>query len=297
MIKRVFTLTLSLFLMYNSYSCDVCGGFSSGFTMLNSFKKNSLQLGYKNARYYGTSSSLEYDTKDVFQLYNLELNYRLKSKIILNVTAPILFKKRHTNGNVKTKNGLGDIKLIGKYVFVNKTTKNKTNTYLEIGTGIKLKNGNYDNNIIDEDLPKSFNIGNGSIGIPVTSRFIVSKKGKGLMAIANYQYNRPTYTGHSFGNGANISLSTFKEIEVEKSKKTFIPQLSAVYDYLGKDSYPNNKKDNLSGGKVFYLTPGLNLKTKSLMVGSAIQLPIIQKFNNENLETKAQLNLQVSYLF
>ena len=294
--KRIITLILTFFVLnYHSYSCDVCGGFTSGFSMLNSFKKNSTQVGYRHVR-YNASSRLGYNTKDVFQLINFELNYRIRPRIIFNFTAPYLIKNRYANGDVLTKEGLGDIALVTKYVIVSDEMENKNNIYLEIGSGLKLRTGQYKNNIIDENLPKSFNLGNGSLGIPFNSRFIYTSKGKGIIARLNYQHNFETFAGHTFGGNYNGSFSFFNEIELKKSK-TLIPQLSMIVEGQNKDQFPNDKRDNSSGGMIGFLSPGINLKTKSCLMGAAVQIPIKQQFNNKTLATKTQLNMQVSYLF
>lgn len=294
MMKTVTCLILMTFGYILGYSCDVCGGFNSSYSLLNTSKKNSIQLQYLHSRYQNSSSDNNGNT-DNFQVYSLLGRFKIIPKLYLTGSIPYTKKKRsYESSSTQELQGLGDIVIQGSYVFIQKSTKRENKLFLEGGLGVKLKNGSYENSIIDKNLPKSYNLGNGSLGIPLNMRFIYSKKKKGLAARATYQWNDETFTGHKFGNTLGLSAFYFQEFAISKTQ--IIPQIALVYDRIEMDHYPNNSKNEKSGGSISYFAPGAQIKKNNFLIGLGTQLPLKQNFNNTNIRAKAQFNLQLTYL-
>lgn len=166
---RLFSLVVSCFLILfsfeNVHACDVCGVSSSnmGIGLWSGYNNNYLSVSYWNYR-FKTKPAYGNSITDKFHQLDVTFRYAFGKKIRFMASLPIKQNTRILGSEQATINrrGISDVKLVGFYSWMNKPINDDSAFYSEVGLGLSLPSGQFDQEIHEANLPLNFNLGNGS---------------------------------------------------------------------------------------------------------------------------------------
>ena len=146
------------------YACDVCGCSISnnGTGILSAYQYNTFGI-----RWYNTTfrQAPEFgNTRDVFQTAEVFFQFHPIERLRLSAFQAIKWHQRFGYTEVEDASlfGLGDTRFMANYAVIEQLRIIGASTlYWELGSGIKLPTGKYDDQIHRKDLPENFNLGNG----------------------------------------------------------------------------------------------------------------------------------------
>jgi hypothetical protein len=303
--KNKLLTVLILIVAFNySSACDICGcGVGSNYIgILPDFSNkiigvryryNSLQthLGSGGAITHLTTNE-KYHTIEVWGGWNITPNIRVMASV------PYAFNQRENQGVSPSKNGLGDVSANGFYQVVNsRTTINKSKLLVQslwVGGGIKLPTGEY--NPADKQLNSQstnlFQLGTASIDFTLNAMYDIRLQDVGLNTVVGYKINTANKYDYSYGNKLNISSQVYYKIKVAK-KITIAPNAGLAYEN-GKKDIDNKFSVDVSGGKLFLGTVGIETVFKKITIGGNFQTPFSQNLANGFVKAKERVMLHVA---
>jgi len=198
----------------------------------------------------------------------------------------------------RSSNGLGDIRLFGRYIF---RQENKAGSTFRLAAfaGAKLPSGKNDQTDNLGTLPPSAQTGTGSWdvfgGVVFTRQTL------------NYQFD--SQLSYRLNNKANdFELGDKLQLDGSLQKRVWPRELSSgvpgfLYAVLEANSIYQGKNkrngdiDNNSGGTRLFVSPGIQYVTRRWIIESSIQLPLLQNLNGTALEGKyiAQAGVRVNF--
>ncbi|MES2587449.1 MAG: hypothetical protein V4622_00630 [Bacteroidota bacterium] len=294
--KYLLWIAVFLFSVY-SYSCDICGGATSSFSLglLPNSKHHIIGLRYisktfesRDLHTYKIHSSENFTSSEIFARFKLSNKFQLLSSI------PYIYNVRKTNLEKQTIKGLGDINLLSNYVFVDNAdslTKKVKHTGT-IGLGVKLPTGTY--NILGftelNMLP-----GTGSFDYLANVNYSLQYRSVGLQNETSFSYKTENKYLYRFGNNFSSSQIFFYRWVLNQNLK-IIPQIGLNYSHNWKD-IKNRKKseDTFNGGDILNAQMNLFISYKNWGFSSQIYLPIYQNLNQGYVTQKSTFRLSINY--
>jgi len=195
-------------------------------------------------------------------------------------------------------NGIGDIRIIGKYTGF---SADKTSGII---AGIKLPTGSTNATFSDGGaLDRSLQIGTGSTDL-ILGGFLtgtVNEYGWFAQGAVQHAVATKTIDGADYRPGDAYSLNT--GIRYAKFGAKFTPMLQLNYIHRQADSgagatYDVNTNSPLTGGTLVYLAPGASIRAGGgTSVYGFVQLPVYQNVVGLQLSPRYTLTLGVSHSF
>ena len=253
MAKYIMALTILLSVATEGVACDACGCSISGhgIGLLTNFRTNVAGVRYFNTPFQ-TAPTFG-STNDRFHLLEAFVRYQVNPRIKLTVTQPYRLNYRHDkDAETLHTNGISDTRLMGSYAFVDERMGAGSRLYWELGAGVKLPVGKYDNDLHKQDLPDNFNIGNGSWGYLFQSGLVFSANRFGVSFNAATQLNGKTSSGYRFGSQFSGSMLFFAEKTLGE-KGRIVPLAGLSGELVSKDQHANGNEAHGTGGKGFLL--------------------------------------------
>jgi len=197
----------------------------------------------------------------------------------------------YSNYASSSDNGVGDIRIIGKY------TGLSTDKTTGIIAGIKLPSGSTDATFNDGITPldRSLQIGTGSTDLILGGCVTGYVDDFGWFALGTVQHavSTKTIAGEDYRPGDAYSLNT--GIRHAKFGASFTPMLQLNYIHRSPDDVAGTPLD---GGTLVYLAPGASLRVGGgTSVYAFAQFPVYQYVNGLQLSPRYVLTLGVSHTF
>lgn len=194
-----YAIVLTILLLHGSnvIGCDACGCSISGqgIGLMTNYRTNLAGVRYYNIPFHA-APSLGKATNDVFHVQETFMRYELTEKFKVSFAQPYRINVRKgASENNMSLNDFGNASLTAHFAAIDKWGGKSTKLYWEVGAGVKLPTGKYDEKLEDEDLPDNFNIGNGSWGGLLQTSLVISKNQFGINWTANGQLNGETSAG------------------------------------------------------------------------------------------------------
>jgi hypothetical protein len=283
----------------NSFACDACGSTASnmGIGLLTNYKSNFIRIGMFNTR-FSTTPEHEYNVSDQFSQIELAVRYAAggSKRIKLMAHLPYGFNRREADGVNSTITGFSDTRLIANYSLINSIDIGEDKyLYLELGGGLSLPTGKYDNAIHDKNLPLNFNIGRGALGYIFQLNSVFTFGQNGILLNQNFQSYRPTSNGYKFGNQYNSQLNLFRTFEL--NFVDLIPNIGIGFEKVSQDEFKSGNSETESGGDGVYCSLALNVKTEQWITGISIASPIKHNYSNGTIDAKSRLACHFTYIF
>ncbi|EDM37842.1 hypothetical protein PBAL39_15494 [Pedobacter sp. BAL39] len=279
--KTILTLLLILFTLTATKACDICGcGVGSYYLgILPEYNKRFIGLRYQHKTLlthlgpFGERTPLTahetYQSAEIWGGWNMGSRFRVLAFV------PYNFNERTSQDASGTKNGLGDIALMGYYkLFDHNGTLGERLLVqsLWIGGGIKLPTGKYEpsERLAVQESPNNFQLGTASTDFTINAAYDIRWNDLGLNANVNYKINTENTYQYRYGNKFTSNVLVYHKFRVA-NRLTVAPNIGVLYETADKD-VENKKYDvAVSGGYSLSAVAGLEVSMKGLSFGANYQ--------------------------
>lgn len=293
--------TISSTLMEFDDFCDVCGcsgnGGSMGFgTGLNN---NFIGLRYIGQRYRsrdGIFSNSPWIDEN-FNTVQLWTQIPVGRRLIINAVMPYQFHSREFADDTEQHiNGLGDATVLGFYQILKQTPDTiisiKPQHTLQLGGGVKMPTGRFEEENLEGSVNPSFQLGTGSWDYVLGANYGVSHRNWGLSAMVNYTIKTKNDKEYRFGNQFNYALNFYKTYYLG-ANFALTPQVG-----MGGEYFEKNKEFGFevhdTGGNALFGRLGVEVNYRQYALGLSSMLPVAQDLNNGKVEVKSRFSVYLN---
>lgn len=208
----------------------------------------------------------------------ISARYQVSPRWKLALQQPYRWNVRQLPNETETLQGLADTRLTGSFaVLDNFTVGHNTMVYWELGAGVKLPTGKYDQSIYYRDLPGNLNLGMGNMGYLFLTNAVFYRNKYGLSMNAAFQYNGESRDGYQFGDQFTAGLTIFREFTFREKWK-LVPFAGASMEKFGKNYLPSGNFAEGSGGEGWLALLGGNVRFDNLQLGLSASRPFHQNY-------------------
>lgn len=283
--KKIFLTTTFIFLSILTFSCPICGcgGTNTYFGLFPNFRNGFMGVRYNYAHYHtrlfsdpAQFSINDYNTMELWGGANIGRRWQVMAFI------PYYLNKQTDDDGTSTKNGIGDVTIIGQYKVFTKTSLSNNHAMVQqqlwLGGGVKLATGTFNPDVVNNDITVAdvnAQLGTGSTDFILTSMYNIKINDFGFNASANYKINASNNEGYKFGNKFSSNLIAFYQVNL--NKKIIVPNAGIGYENVGKNSM---QKAGVPFTKSSLATAlaGVEISFPRLSIGLNAQMPLKQNF-------------------
>lgn len=257
-------------------TCDLCGCYIG----IDGQDRNQIGIRYRIREFKG---SHEYDgiaadvspVREHFNTLELYGTYIISPKILVSFSLP------YSVNSVETGNfsGFGDLLITTKYLVMGKRGLQPASQYkdrLFLGGGFKIPTGRYNISSAGADVEPHFQTGTGSFDFILLGTYIARVRRFGFNSDVVYKINTQNSNSYRFANRFNFSTTLLYIFPVNLTS-AFTPNAGVYFELANPDKI-NNADDNGSGGKILFITGGLNFNSKYISLSLDYQKPVYQNF-------------------
>ena len=277
--------------------CDACGcsasGGSMGFSsMLNN---NFVGLRYLNQSYTSRDGIFANSpwVDENFNTIQIWTKIPVTKKIQISALIPYHFHNRERAATLESIQGLGDVSVMGMYS-VYETQKEGTVFVhkLQLGAGVKLPIGKFDEANTTGNINQSFQVGTGSWDYLLLSEYVIKKKNIGLSTQLNYTLKTENQKQYQFGDQFNYSSTLFYLFDLPAIK--LVPQLGLAGEIYAANKQHGEKLPDTSGD-VLFSKFGVEAGKGDFSIGINAMLPINQHLSNSKIEANYRWSVNLNY--
>lgn len=286
--------------------CDLCGcgtnGSALGFGDLAT--TNFVGARYTMQKFESRNgifkdSPISNETVNNYQVWG---RFPISKTVYTSVIVPYQDLKREFKGATEKVNGIGDISAMGWYkiMFYKKQdsvnfnmTKMPSGHSINIGAGVKLPTGRFEQQLIDRVNP-GFQVGTGSLDYNLALQYNYLGNKVGANVSASYYIKTENKNEYRFGNQLGLALKTFYNQNLKNNDMAIRPYLGASYDKFNAiEQYQEELKD--TDGYLFNGSVGTEYGYLKMVVGVNYTLPISQELFGGNVQSKNQFSVYLNY--
>lgn len=307
--KRILLLTVFIIsIPVLCISCDICGsGPGNNYIgILPEFQKHIVGIRYRNnsiKTHLGIDGiTTPLTTNEQYHITEFWAGWNITEKVRLMATMPYSFNSKENQGVKETKNGIGDVSILGFYQLLNNrktiiNKKGKSNLLVQslwIGGGTKLATGKY----IASDKSEAnqsanlFQLGSGSYDFNLNVMYDIRLQDAGINVSGNYKINTANKYDYQYGNKLNVNSQIYYKFRT-KNKRMIAPNIGVQYEKSQQD-WDENIKVFASGGDAILGTVGLETGFKKYAVGANYQTPLSQNLGNGIVKSKNRFMIHFS---
>ena len=277
--------------------CDACGCAASGGSMGFSALMNPNFIGVRY--FYQSYSSRDgiFDNspwiKEHFNTLQIWSKIPVTQRLQVAVLLPYQFHNREKITGVEAIKGLGDITVTGLYTAY-QTHKDSTILVhkLQLGGGIKMPTGAFNESNNAGNINQSFQVGTGSWDFLLVTEYILKKGNLGMHTMGNYIFKTENRKQYQFGNQFNYGTTFFYLFNTTALQ--LIPQIG-----IAGEVYQTNKQYGMmlpnTAGSVLFSKMGFELGKGSFSLGANAMLPIQQHLANAKMEANYRWSIHLNY--
>lgn len=279
--KIMMALVLVMISITATRACDICGcGVGSYYLgILPEYNKRFIGLRYQHKTLrthlgpFGERTPLTSD--ETYQSMELWGGWNIGSRFRILAFVPYNFNERESQTGNGTKNGLGDIALMGYYKLLdNKGTFGDRLLVqsLWVGGGIKVPTGKYEpsERLAVSESPNNFQLGTASTDFTLNAAYDIRYNDLGLNANVNYKINTENKYAYRYGNKFTGNILMYYKIRVANAV-TLAPNAGVLYETAQKDVENKKYEVAVSGGYSLSAVGGLEVSLKGLSLGANYQ--------------------------
>lgn len=303
--KYILMLFLATTLPIITIACDICGcGVGNSYIgILPDFHKHIFGLRYRYnsmLTHVGVNGSTTYlTTKETYNTIEAWGGWNIGKTFRIMASIPYSFNERTNQGVANSKNGIGDITLLGYYQLLNNRHTIFTHKLLVqslwIGGGIKLATGEY--NPLDKstanDNANVFQLGTGSYDLNIGAMYDMRLQDIGINLSANYKITTANKYDYQYSNKFNINTQAYYKFRI-KSKLTIAPNAGVQYERANKD-LDKDFKVTSSGGNLLLATTGIEMVSGKIAIGANMQIPFSRNLANGIVKANNRIMLHVAF--
>ena len=314
--KKIILLVLSTVALFanipQSAACDVCGCGVGSYYMgiLPDFNKRFIGLRYQQNRlqtHLGSngirtpnSTNETYRTMELWGAWNFGERWRVMAIV------PYSFNERTIgNGNTETgsKNGLGDVVVMGHYKLLDDVRTTSSNKLLMqslwIGAGIKTPTGEYDTSeqsSAEMGAPNNFQLGTASTDFMINAAYDIRLMDAGINVNETYKINTENKHEYRYANKFTVNALAYYKFNIQ-NKVRISPNAGVLYETQPKDVLYNRFDVAQSGGHSTMGIAGIEVNVGRLSIGGNFQTPISQNLADGRIKAENRFMTHVSFSF
>ena len=279
--KRTSLFILFVIFSISSFACSICGcgGSNIYFGLLPDFDQRFISLRYHHSQFHtqlaGDPSQFStnyYNSVEV--LGGFTLSPRIKTLVFV----PFHFNKQVDDDGKTTKNGVGDISLIGQYLLLRSKPGNRVQQQLWVGGGIKAPTGVFNTDPHDSTTTIAdinAQLGTGSIDYLLNASYTLSIGSAGINTSAAYKINSRNKDDYKYGNKFNANCIAFYQVPV--GRQILSPNIGIGYESIARNVLEGSKVQ-YTGSHVTTALAGVEYTMRKIGFGLNAQLPVEQNF-------------------
>ncbi|MEJ8800812.1 hypothetical protein [Pontibacter sp. H249] len=298
--KKLILLAIALLsINISSYACDKgCTMGGSYFGILPQFHKNFAGLRYSTRAYTITSTHGDHTviTDERFATTELWGRFVPVKNVQVFAFVPYLNNEQSSeHGTIKT-NGFGDATLMANYNLLNTgdSLRHTLKHSLQLGGGIKLATGAFQQSQHEKVLPINMQPGTGSTDYLVNGIYTIRYKQLGLSNDVTYRSNSENKDGYKFGDRISASSNLFYWQNVKSI--ALLPSAGIYYEHAKGDEI-NGVANAQKGGESYFGNVGLSTYIRNVAVSGTLQLPISSTEEYHATKGNTRSMVSVTYMF
>lgn len=265
----------------SSFACDICGcGVGSYYLgILPEFNKRFIGLRYQHKTLQTHLGPLGQRTPitadETYQSTELWGGWNIGSRFRVLAFVPYNFNKRESQTGDGTKNGLGDIALMGYFKLLDHSGTLGERLLVQsiwLGGGVKVPTGKYEpsERLAVQESPNNFQLGTASTDFTLNAAYDIRYNDLGLNTNVNYKINTENKYNYRYGNKLTANMLAYYKFRLA-NVVTVAPNAGVLYETAEKD-VENNKYDvEVSGGYSLSAVAGVEVAMKGLAFGANYQ--------------------------
>ena len=292
---------------FSAIACDICGcGVGSYYIgILPEYNKRFLGLRYQYKTlqtHLGPQGQITPITaNETYQSMEVWGGWNIGSKFRVLAFVPYNFNKRSTQDNTGTKQGLGDIAVMGYYNLFNHSGTLGEKLLVQslwIGAGIKMPTGKYEptERLAISESPNNFQLGTASTDFTINAAYDVRLNDLGINANLNYKINTENKFQYRYGNKFTANLLVYYKFRIANTV-TVAPNAGMLYETAEKDIESKKYSVDVSGGYSLSAVAGVEVAMKGLSFGANYQNVRAQDLAGGRAYAGNRLMLHVSLPF
>ena len=277
--------------------CDACGCSSSGGSMgfASMINNNFVGIRHLNQLYQSKNplyiDALWYDEK--YNTTQVWARIPVFKNIQITTLIPYHFHQRNTETSSQEISGIGDITLLAFYqIFTTKNDSLALKNTIQLGVGIKIPSGKFDQANNTGSINQSYQLGTGSWDYPIALEHILKYKKFGINNSMNYIVKTANKKSYQYGNQLNYG-STFFYL-FEKNDHTIAPQIGFAGEVYDENTQHKQSLKNTKGDIVFGRI-GLEMGKNKFSLGLSYMMPLQQNLASGNLEAVHRWSVNFNY--
>jgi hypothetical protein len=279
------------------FDCDACGCSASGGSMGFSSMLNSNFVGI---RYFNQS----YSSRDGifanspwidenFNTTQIWTKIPVTEKVQIAALIPYHFHNRELTNGTENIRGVGDITLMATYaVYLTKKDSTVFTHNIQIGAGIKMPTGKYEEANNSGTVNQSFQLGTGSWDYLFLTEYMIKKKNLGLNSMLNYNIKTVNSKKYQFGNQLNYGSTLFYLLDLKTVQ--LVPQVGFAGEVYETNKQYGEKVLN-TAGDILFSKFGLEVGKDKFSVGINAMIPINQNLSSGNMEANYRWSINMNY--
>lgn len=288
-------------------ACDICGcGVGSYYLgILPEYNKRFIGLRYQHktlmthlgptGQRTPLTSDETYQSMEVWGGWNFGKKFRLLAFI------PYNFNNRIAQTGDGSKNGLGDIALMGYYNLFSKggmVGSKMLAQSLWVGAGVKAPTGKYEpgERLLVSESPNNFQLGTASTDLTINAAYDIRLMDLGLNINANYKINTNNKYDYRYGNKLTTNALLYYKFRFFK-KLSVGPNAGVLYETSQQDVENNKYTVDVSGGHALSLIGGLEANYGRFSAGANYQDVVSQHLANNRVRAGNRLMVYCSVAF
>ncbi len=284
--------------------CDTCGCGSSGGSMGYGTGLNNNFIGVRYIRQqYRSRDGIFNDSPWIQENFNTIQawgNFPVSDRILINTIVPFQFHNRVLPDNTEENiSGLGDMSVLVFYnvlkIKPDSIVSIKVEHYLQIGGGIKLPTGAYDQENNEGSINPSFQLGNGSLDYILGLNYGFSYRNWGVSTMLNYAIKTENKDNYHFGDQFNYGVNAYKTYYLSNTVAV-TPIVGLAGEFYGENKEFNSPVANTKGD-IFLGKLSLETSYNNYSLGLVSMLPISQNLNSNKVELKNRTSIYLNINF
>lgn len=280
------------------FACDICGC-TSGSNYTGAYP--GLHKNYAGIRYSEVSFISEHPSDGALgkdEMHRIESWSRvyINPNIQITLVVPYLYNQRIEVDKYFHSQGLGDLSLLANFVLLGSSdlTGQSFKQFSSVGFGCKLPTGN-DRMIQNKStLPKSMQLGSGSVDYILSFQHLLSYKMTGVSIESSYKYNTSSQQVYQIGNTFLIGSKLFTQIQSKIGR--MVPALGVFYEHRPSDLEKGLQVD-YTGSKVSLFHAEWSFFMPRISFHVIGQRPIYQSISQGYTTRGMSGMFQINYLF
>lgn len=279
--KIIIAFVLVMTSLTAARACDICGcGVGSYYLgILPEYNKRFIGLRYQHKTLkthldpFGERSPLTAD--ETYQSAELWGGWNFGTKFRVLAFVPYNFNERKSQEGNGTKNGLGDIALMGYYKLLDHSGMLGERLLIQsfwMGGGIKAPTGKYEpsERLAVQESPNNFQLGTASTDFTLNAAYDIRWNDLGLNANVNYKINTENKYDYRYGNKFTSNVLVYHKFRIAQ-KVTVAPNIGVLYETATKDVESKKYDVAVSGGYSLSAVGGVEVSMKGLSFGANYQ--------------------------